>query len=74
MQSLTRYHIERFVETLTYCDYEPLVSSTSRAVIARRLWSERKREPGILRIRAISPAGERIHHHIMRPSIWLAPR
>ena len=74
MQPITRYHVERFVESLACCDYEHLCSSTSRAVIARRLWSERKREPGILRIRAISPAGERIHHHIMRPSIWLTPR
>lgn len=74
MQSLTRYHIERFVETLAFCDYEPLISSTSRAVIARRLWAERKREPGIIKIRTIGPAGERVHHHIARPSIWLAPR
>lgn len=74
MQSLTRYHIERFVESLSYCDYEHLCSSTSRAAIARILWRERHREPGILKIRTVGPAGERVHHHIARPSIWLAPR
>ena len=74
MQTLTRYHVDRFVESLTYYEYEPLISSTSRAVIARRLWAERKREPGIIKIRTIGPAGERVHHHIARPSIWLAPR